>query len=91
MEYSVLKKVILVSYLLIFCNTNAYASLPDFTDLVKEVAPAVVKINTVSKPIAKGDQPRLQGADAGDISRATRTTAAASSAVTNHGVWLCNI
>ena len=46
MEYSVLKKVILVSYLLIFCNTNAYASLPDFTDLVKEVAPAVVKINT---------------------------------------------
>ena len=61
MEYSVLKKVILVSYLLIFCNTNAYASLPDFTDLVEEVAPAVVKINTVSKPITKGDQPRLQG------------------------------
>ena len=56
-----LKKVILVSYLVIFCNTNAYASLPDFTALVEAVAPAVVKINTVSKPVAKDDQPQLQG------------------------------
>jgi|TARA_B110001452_G_scaffold100312_1_gene83206 serine protease Do len=61
MEYSVLKKVILVCYLVIFCNPNAYASLPDFTALVEAVAPAVVKINTVSKPVAKDDQPRLQG------------------------------
>ena len=56
-----LKKVILVCYLVIFCNPNAYASLPDFTALVEAVAPAVVKINTVSKPVAKDDQPRLQG------------------------------
>tara|TARA_B110000444_G_scaffold61910_1_gene57911 strand:- start:4933 stop:6315 length:1383 start_codon:yes stop_codon:yes gene_type:complete len=61
MKYSVLKKVILVCYLVIFCNPNAYASLPDFTALVEAVAPAVVKINTVSKPVAKDDQPRLQG------------------------------
>tara|TARA_B110000003_G_scaffold168248_1_gene168229 strand:- start:106 stop:1488 length:1383 start_codon:yes stop_codon:yes gene_type:complete len=61
MEYSVLKKVILVSYLVVFFNTNAYASLPDFAALVEEVAPAVVKINTVSKPVAKDDQRRLQG------------------------------
>jgi serine protease Do len=61
MEYSVLKKVILVCYLVIFCNPNTYASLPDFTALVEAVAPAVVKINTVSKPVAKDDQPRLQG------------------------------
>ena len=56
-----LKKVILVCYLVIFCNPNAYASLPDFTALVEAVAPAVVKINTVSKPVAKDDQPQLQG------------------------------
>ena len=56
-----LKKVILVSYLVVFFNTNAYASLPDFAALVEEVAPAVVKINTVSKPVAKDDQRRLQG------------------------------
>ena len=56
-----LKKVILVCYLVIFCSPNAYASLPDFTALVEAVAPAVVKINTVSKPVAKDDQPRLQG------------------------------
>ena len=39
-----LKKVILTVCLLAFCNTNAYASLPDFTVLVEEAAPAVVKI-----------------------------------------------
>jgi len=44
-----LKKVIFTVCLLAFCNTNAYASLPDFTVLVEEAAPAVVKINTVSK------------------------------------------
>jgi len=57
----VLKKVILISCLLVFCNTNAYASLPDFTALVEEVAPAVVKINTVSKAAPKAEQPRIQG------------------------------
>ena len=56
-----LKKVILISCLLVFCNTNAYASLPDFTALVEEVAPAVVKINTVSKAAPKAEQPRIQG------------------------------
>ena len=56
-----LKKVILISCLLAFCNTNAYASLPDFTALVEEVAPAVVKINTVSKAAPKAEQPRIQG------------------------------
>ena len=56
-----LKKVILIACLLAFCNTNAYASLPDFTVLVEEVAPAVVKINTVSKATPKAEQPRIQG------------------------------
>ena len=56
-----LKKVIFTVCLLAFCNTNAYASLPDFTVLVEEAAPAVVKINTVSQAAPKGEQPRIQG------------------------------
>lgn len=56
-----LKKVIFTVCLLVFCNSNAYASLPDFTVLVEEVAPAVVKINTVSKAAPQSEQPRIQG------------------------------
>ncbi len=41
--------------------SSAYGQLPDFADLVEEVAPAVVKINTVTKGPARQSQPNLQG------------------------------
>ena len=38
---------------------DAYADLPDFTDLVEEVSPAVVKINTVSVTQRQSSQQRM--------------------------------
>jgi serine protease Do len=44
----VLKKI-LVCWLIVLATISfAYADLPDFTDLVEEVSPAVVKINTLT-------------------------------------------
>jgi serine protease Do len=45
----VLKKFVTVTLLCICSISAAYGQLPDFADLVEEVAPAVVKINTVTK------------------------------------------
>lgn len=44
-----LKKFVTVTLLCICSISAAYGQLPDFADLVEEVAPAVVKINTVTK------------------------------------------
>ena len=53
-------KNILVSWLLaMVVIIDAYADLPDFTDLVEEVSPAVVKINTVSVTQRQSSQQRM--------------------------------
>lgn len=53
-------KNILVSWLLAMAVIiDAYADLPDFTDLVEEVSPAVVKINTVSVTQRQSSQQRM--------------------------------
>ena len=56
-----LKKFIFVTTILFLTGSSAYGQLPDFADLVEEVAPAVVKINTVTKGPARQSQPNLQG------------------------------
>ena len=48
-ECFVLKRFIVVSAFFIVFLSSAQAQLPDFTRLVEDVSPAVVKINTISK------------------------------------------
>jgi len=57
----VLKKLIFVTTILFFSVSSAYGQLPDFADLVEEVAPAVVKINTVTKNRKQQTQQNMQG------------------------------
>jgi serine protease Do len=45
----VLKKFITVTAFLFFLSVPVHAQLPNFADLVEDVSPAVVKINTISK------------------------------------------
>jgi len=45
----VLRKLLFLSIFLLIAIPPARAGLPDFTDLVEEVSPAVVKINTISR------------------------------------------
>ncbi|MDB2549317.1 DegQ family serine endoprotease [Porticoccaceae bacterium] len=56
-----LKKLIFVTTILLFSVSSAYGQLPDFADLVEEVAPAVVKINTVTKNRKQQTQQNMQG------------------------------
>ena len=56
-----LKKLIFVTTILFFSVSSAYGQLPDFADLVEEVAPAVVKINTVTKNRKQQTQQNMQG------------------------------
>lgn len=56
-----LKKLIFVTTILFFSVSSAYGQLPDFADLVEEVAPAVVKINTVTKNRKQRTQQNMQG------------------------------
>ena len=56
-----LKKLIFVTTILFFSVSSAYGQLPDFADLVEEVAPAVVKINTVTKNSKQQTQQNMQG------------------------------
>lgn len=51
---TVLKRVVLV--VLLSCSGPAIAALPDFRDLVEEVAPAVVNISTRSEQVANSNQ-----------------------------------
>jgi serine protease Do len=44
----VLRKLLLISSCILISISSAQAKLPDFTDLVEEVSPAVVKINSIS-------------------------------------------
>jgi len=57
----VLKKLIFVTTILFFSVSSAYGQLPDFAALVEEVAPAVVKINTVTKNRKQQTQQNMQG------------------------------
>ena len=43
-----LRKLLLISSCILISISSAQAKLPDFTDLVEEVSPAVVKINSIS-------------------------------------------
>lgn len=54
-----LKKFIFVITISFFFLSSAYGQLPDFADLVEEVAPAVVKINTVTKGRGQQSQQAL--------------------------------
>jgi serine protease Do len=56
----VFKKIVFTTLLLIVCVDKTYADLPDFSALVEAAAPAVVKINTVSKPADNRDTLRGQ-------------------------------
>lgn len=40
----------------LFATTATASGLPDFTDLIEDVSPAVVKINTVEKIVSRGRQ-----------------------------------
>jgi len=51
---------VFTTLLLIICVDKTYADLPDFSALVEAAAPAVVKINTVSKPADNRDTLRGQ-------------------------------
>jgi serine protease Do len=56
----VLKKFITVTAFLFLIVSPVQAELPNFADLVEDVSPAVVKINTVTKG-KQSAQPNLQG------------------------------
>jgi serine protease Do len=55
----VLKKFVFVTAVVLFYVSPAYGQLPDFADLVEDVAPAVVKINTVTKGSSRQSQQNL--------------------------------
>jgi len=57
----VLNRVFYITCFVAIAVSSAYADLPDFTQLVEKAAPAVVKINTVSKAAPQKEQPRMQG------------------------------
>jgi serine protease Do len=57
----VLKKFIFVTTFFFFVISPAYAQLPNFADLVEDVSPAVVKINTVIKGPKQSAQQNFQG------------------------------
>ncbi len=54
------KQFILALFLVVFLVGSSDADLPDFTELVEEVAPAVVKINTVGSVETGNGQPQLR-------------------------------
>ena len=56
-----LKKFIFVTTFFFFVISPAYAQLPNFADLVEDVSPAVVKINTVIKGPKQSAQQNFQG------------------------------
>ena len=56
-----LNRVFYITCFVAIAVSSAYADLPDFTQLVEKAAPAVVKINTVSKAAPQKEQPRMQG------------------------------
>ncbi len=56
-----LKRFIVVSTFFIVFLSSAQAQLPDFTRLVEDVSPAVVKINTISKGRKQQGQKIPQG------------------------------
>ena len=55
------KKLILFAFIVVFPASVSSSSLPDFSELVEDAAPAVVKINTVSTPKRSQTQDRRQG------------------------------
>ena len=54
-------KKIWIYALLIFVSSRAFSELPDFTGLIEETSPAVVKINTMQKVDARGRSAIPQG------------------------------
>ena len=63
-----LKRLFFVSVLFLITLPTAQAQLPDFTALVEDVSPAVVKINTVSRG-SKVQVPQLPEGQIPDIFR----------------------
>lgn len=63
-----LKRFIVVSTFFLVFLSSAQAQLPDFTRLVEDVSPAVVKINTISK----GRKQQAQQIPQGQIPEAFR-------------------
>ncbi|MDG0969706.1 MAG: Do family serine endopeptidase [Porticoccaceae bacterium] len=55
------KNFVRLCFSLVIFQAQAYAALPDFATLVEDVAPAVVKINTMGSTTPAVDMPSLQG------------------------------
>jgi serine protease Do len=56
----VFKQFTLALFLTAFLVSTSHAGLPDFTGLVEEVAPAVVKINTIGSIETNNEQPQIR-------------------------------
>ena len=57
---AVFKQFTLALFLTAFLVSTSHAGLPDFTGLVEEVAPAVVKINTIGSIETNNEQPQIR-------------------------------